>query len=76
VAAFLHLLRRDSSPAALPVIAAQARAGAEAVMVVQLDDAPAPALPDGVAWRRLGPGDLDHASLLDLVFASDHVIAW
>jgi len=26
--------------------------------------------------RRLGPGDLDYAGLLDLVFAHDHVITW
>jgi hypothetical protein len=44
--------------------------------VVLLDGGAAPALPEGVAVRRLAPGDLDYAGLLDLVFAHDHVITW
>jgi hypothetical protein len=76
VATYLHLLKIDSSPAALPVIAEQARDGASRVVVVQTDDAPAPTLPPAVARHRLGPGDLDHDALLDLIFSSDHVVAW
>jgi hypothetical protein len=76
MATYLHLLRSDSSPAALPVISEQAREGARRVVVVQMDDAPAPLLPPEVTRHRLGPGGLDHDALLDLIFSSDHVIAW
>jgi hypothetical protein len=76
LATYLHLLRADSSPVALPLIAEQAGQEPGGVVVVQTDDAPAPALPAGVALHRLGHGDLDHDALLDLIFASDHVIAW
>ena len=46
------------------------------VTVVLLDGAAAPSLPAGVAVRRLAPGDLDYAGLLDLIFAHDHVVTW
>ncbi len=46
------------------------------VTVAMLDAAPPPSLPAGVAVRRLAPGDLDYAGLLDLIFAHDHVITW
>jgi hypothetical protein len=75
VPAYLHLLRSDSSPAALPLIAEQAREDGSRVVVVQTDDAPPPALPPGVIHQRLGHG-LDHDGLLDLIFVSDHVISW
>jgi hypothetical protein len=73
---FLHVLRRDSATLAGAVIEAAARAPGARVTVVLLDDAPAPDLPAAVRTRRLTAGDLDYASLLDLVFDSDHVIAW
>jgi hypothetical protein len=76
MATYLHLLRSDSSPAALPVIAEQARDTASRVVVVQTDDAPPAALPVEVTRHRLGPGGLDHDALLDLIFSSDHVVAW
>ena len=44
--------------------------------MVLLDGAAAPSLPAGVAVRRLAPGDLDYAGLLDLIFAHDHVVTW
>jgi hypothetical protein len=76
VATHLHLLRADSSPAALPVIAEQARDETSRIVVVQTDGAPAPPLPPGVTGLRLGPDGLDHNALLDLIFTSDDVIAW
>ena len=73
----LHLLRKDSTSLALPVIerAAAASPGAD-ITVVLLDSAPAPALPSGICLRRLGAGDLDYSALLDLIFEVDHVVAW
>jgi hypothetical protein len=76
MATFLHLVKRDSPALAGAVIESNLRAADARVTVVLLDGAAAPALPAGVALRRLAPGDLDYAGLLDLVFAHDHVIAW
>jgi hypothetical protein len=73
MARYLHLVGRDAGALAGPVIAG-AEAGAE-VTVVLLDGGAAPSLPAGARVLRLGEG-LDYAGLLDLVFASDHVIAW
>jgi hypothetical protein len=71
-----YLLRSDSSPAALPAIAEQAREGASRVVVVLTGDAPAPALPPEVTRHRLGPDGIDYDGLLDLIFSCDHVVAW
>lgn len=72
----LHLLKRDSPPLAVPVIAAQCREPDTRVTVVLLDAAPEPALPAPARLHRLAPGDLDHSGLLDLIFTSDRVVAW
>ena len=71
---FLHLIKGDSAALAGAVIEANLREADVRVTVVLLDGAPS--RPAGVAVRRLGPGDLDYAALLDLVFAHDHVITW
>ena len=77
MAAFLHLLKGDSAALAGAVIESNLReAGGAGVTVVLLDAATAPALPAGVTVRRLAPGDLDYAGLLDLIFAHDRVITW
>ena len=76
MATFLHLIKGDSAALAGPVIEASLREADARVTVVRLDGAAAPPLPAGVAVRRLAPGDLDYAGLLDLVFAHDHVITW
>jgi hypothetical protein len=76
MATFLHLVKRDSAPLAGPVIESNLREADARVTVVLLDAAIAPSLPVGVATRRLAPGELDYAGLLDLIFAHDHVIAW
>ena len=76
MAAVLHLLKGDSAALAGPVIEAGLREAGAQVTVVLLDGAAAPALPAGTTLRRLAPGGLDYAGLLDLIFAHDHVIAW
>ena len=76
MATFLHLVKRDSAALAAAVIGSNLRAADARVTVVLLDGAAAPALPPGVALRRLAPGDLDYAGLLDLIFAHEHVITW
>lgn len=76
MATFLHLVKRDSAALAGAVIESNLREAGARVTVVLLDAAAAPSLPAGVSVRRLAPGDLDYASLLDLVFAHDHVITW
>jgi hypothetical protein len=73
---FLHLIKGDSAALAGPVIEASLREADARITVVRLDSAAAPSLPAGVAVRRLAPGDLDYAGLLDLIFAHDHVITW
>jgi hypothetical protein len=70
----LHLLKGEDPALALATIAAQLR-DHDTVTVVLLHGAPAPALPAGVAVRRLS-ADLTHGQLLELIFASDRVIAW
>jgi len=76
MAAFLHLLKGDSAALAGSVIESNLREAGARVTVVLLDGATAPSLPAGVTMRRLAPGDLDYAGLLDLIFAHDHVITW
>jgi hypothetical protein len=72
---FLHLLKGDASPLAVPVIEANSNEPGAQVTVVLLDDS-TPALPAAVSVRRLTPSDLDYSALLDLIFQSDRVITW
>ena len=76
MAAFLHLLKRDSAAMAASIIEANRREPDARVTVVLLDASAAPTLPTGVTVRRLADGDLDYAGLLDLIFAHDHVVTW
>jgi hypothetical protein len=76
MAAFLHLLKRDSPPLARSVIAAQSAAADARVTVVMLSDIDAPDVPPGVTVRRLAAGDLSYDNLLDLIFEADHVLTW
>jgi hypothetical protein len=73
---YLHLLTADPAPLAGAIIARQGAEPDAHVTVVLLADAPAPALPGGVAVARLGEAGLDHAALLALIFASDSVTVW
>ena len=72
----LHLLKPDSASLAVPVIHAMRGEANASVTVVLLPGAVPPALPPGITVRRLAPGDLDYAGLLDLIFEADRVIGW
>jgi hypothetical protein len=74
MASFLHLVKPDSPPLARTVIEQQMRQPGARVTVVLLDGAGA-LLPTGAEVKRLGPG-FDYNALLDLIFASDHVVTW
>ena len=73
MARFLHLLKRDSPIMAGAVVEENRREAGAEVTVVLLDDATPP--PAHVTIRRLG-ADLDYPALLELIFASDHVVSW
>jgi hypothetical protein len=73
MARFLHLLKRDSPVMASAVVEENRREAGADVTVVLLDDATPP--PAHVTIRRLG-ADLDYPALLELIFASDHVVSW
>jgi len=73
MARFLHLLKRDSPVMAGAVVEKNRREAGAEVTVVLLDDATPP--PAHVTIRRLG-ADLDYPALLELIFASDHVVSW
>jgi hypothetical protein len=72
---FLHLVKPDSSPLAAAVAARNLGEPGGEVTVVLLAGAADPSVPQGVAVKRLGV-DLDYGQLLDLIFASDHVVTW
>ena len=73
MARFLHLLKRDSPVMAGAVVEENRREAGAEVTVVLLDDATPP--PAHVTIRRLG-ADLDYPALLELIFASDHIVSW
>ncbi len=75
MARFLHLVKSDSPPLAGAVAGRNLSEPGDEVTVVLLAGAAAPAIPAGVAVKRLGV-DLDYRQLLDLIFASDHVVTW
>jgi hypothetical protein len=73
---FVHILKPDACALAAPVIEQNAAEPDARVTVVLLHGAPAPSVAPSVTVRRLAPGDLDHAGLLELIFESDHVLTW
>ena len=75
MARFLHLIKGDSAPLAAAVAARNLGERDGDVTIVLLPGAATPSLPAGVAIKRLGV-DLDYGQLLDLIFASDHVVTW
>ena len=74
MARVLHLFKGDHVPEAAAVIGPQ-RAAGDDVTVALLGDTPPPALPAGVAIRRV-PGELTYEQLVDLIFAADSVVTW
>ena len=75
MARFLHLIKSDSPSLAAAVVARTPGEPGGDVTVVLLAGAVAPSLPAGMTVKRLGV-DLDYGQLLDLIFASDHVVTW
>jgi hypothetical protein len=73
--AALHLLTRADAPLAGGVIERQCREPDTAVTVVLLPGGAAPSLPATVTVRRV-PQDLTYREVVDLIFASDHVLTW
>jgi hypothetical protein len=75
MASALHLLKGAAgAELAVTVIARQVAAG-DRVTVALLEGAQRPELPAGVAVHRV-PEDLAYPRLLELIFASDHVVTW
>ena len=74
MAGVLHLLKSPDAALARAVIDQHVRAG-DQVTAVFLEGSAAFEPPPAVRVRRVGV-DLSYAELLDLIFASDHVITW
>jgi hypothetical protein len=73
---FLHLVKADSAALATSVIEAHCRQPGAEVTVVLLDGDSPLTLPARAQVRRLGDHDLPYSALVDLIFESDHVMAW
>jgi hypothetical protein len=74
MATVLHLLKGPDAALARSVMEQNVRAG-DQVSAVILEGGAVVELPGAVRVRRVG-ADLSYAELLDLIFASDHVITW
>jgi hypothetical protein len=74
MAAVLHLVKSAHTELAVTAIE-RALADGNAVHVALLHGAPAPRVPPGARVVRV-PDDLSYDALLDLIFASDHVVTW
>jgi hypothetical protein len=74
MASVLHLLKGPDVALARSVIDQNVRAG-DQVSAVFLEGSAVVELPATVRVRRVG-ADLSYAELVDLIFASDHVITW
>ncbi len=76
----LHLLVNTSTEAALEAITLGAERPDTSMTVVVGPNVPTPALPHGVEAFRLGDDNglpaIDHARLLELIFAADAVATW
>ena len=74
MATVLHLLKGPDPALARSVMEQNVRAG-DQVSAVFLEGSAVVELPGAVRVRHVG-ADLSYAELLDLIFASDHVITW
>lgn len=74
MAAVLHLVKGGDPALPLATIAGQLAAG-DRVTVALLPGTASLELPPGVRLLRV-PDELGWDGLLDLVFASDHVVTW
>ncbi|MGH7309252.1 MAG: hypothetical protein ACREK6_11210 [Candidatus Rokuibacteriota bacterium] len=75
MAAVLHLVKSRARDELVRVTVGQQLAHRDAVTVALLHGVAGPALPAGVRILRV-PGDLAYDGLLELIFASDHVVTW
>ncbi len=75
MAAVLHLVKSGAQDELVRTTVGQQLADRDAVTVALLHGEPGPALPAGVRILRV-PGDLAYEGLLELIFASDHVLTW
>jgi hypothetical protein len=71
----LHLVTGGDASLASSIISQQRREPDTAVTVVLLSGATDPALPEGIAVKRIDR-DLTYSDLLDLIFESEHVVTW
>ena len=74
MATVLHLLKGPDAALARFVIDQNVRAG-DRVSAVFLEGSAVFELPAAVRVRRVG-ADFSYTELLDLIFASDHVVTW
>lgn len=74
MATVLHLVKSAQAELVLTTIGQQLAAH-DTVTVALLHGAPAPAVPAGPRVLRV-PDDVSYDALLDLIFASDHVVTW
>ena len=74
MASVLHLLKGPDAALARVVMEQSVHAG-DQVSAVFLEGSAVVDLPAAVRVRRVG-ADLSYAELLDLIFASDHVVTW
>ena len=70
----LHVFKGDHGAEAGVAIAHAVAAG-DQVEVAIVGGATAPPLPDGVTVHRV-PDEVSYATLVELIFAADHVVTW
>ena len=78
MARVLHLFKGDHAAEAAAAIGAQLAAG-DHVTIALLDRGQAPVLATGAsadAEMHRVPDDLSYERLVELIFASDHVVTW
>jgi hypothetical protein len=73
--AVLHLVKSSAPDELVLTTIGQQLADRDTVTVALLHGVLTPALPAGARVLRV-PDDLSYDSLLELIFASDHVLTW
>jgi hypothetical protein len=71
----LHLVKGAGAGALAGAVVARQLAAGDHVTVVLLEGAPRPELAAGVTVHRV-PDELGYPGLVELIFASDHVVTW
>lgn len=73
--AVLHLVKSSAQDELVLTTIGQQLADRDTVTVALLHGVPTPALPVGARVLRV-PDEVSYAALLDLIFASGHVVTW